>query len=62
MMWPVVWLLSAVVFLLTFTGSTLLIQALVDRRRPSLAERLEPFCPLSVADEAERWLTGQRRR
>jgi hypothetical protein len=48
------------VFLLTWAGSTLLLDAWVRRRRrPTLTERLLPYQP-SVADEAEWWLHRHR--
>jgi hypothetical protein len=41
-------------------GATLLIDAwLRGRHRPNLAERLRPFHPPSVADEAHDWLHHQ---
>jgi hypothetical protein len=44
---------------LTWAGSTLLLDAWWRRRqRPDLAERLLPFPCDSVADEAQRWLDG----
>ena len=43
--------------LLTWAGSTLLLDAAWRRwERPDLVERLLPFRPGSIADEAELWL------
>lgn len=41
--------------LLSWGGTTLLLDAWLTQRRPSLADRLRPFSG-SVADEAEVWL------
>jgi hypothetical protein len=42
---------------LFWVGATLIIDGYLRRqRRPDLAERLRPFQPSSVADEAEVWL------
>lgn len=50
------WMLLALVFVLTWAGSALLINSYARRTtRPSLADRLRPFQP-SIADEAEFWL------
>jgi hypothetical protein len=47
--------------LLTWAGSTLLLDAWWRRqKRPDLAERLRPFQPDSLADEAKQWLDEQR--
>jgi hypothetical protein len=41
--------------------STLVIDRWIRRpRRPDLLERLQPYQPTSVADEARRWLEDQR--
>jgi hypothetical protein len=49
-----------VVGLLTWAGSTLLLDAWWRRRRrPDLAERLRPFRSIVVADEARDWLDKQ---
>jgi hypothetical protein len=49
-----------VVGLLTWGGTTLLIEACRRRdKRPDLAERLRPFHFDSVGDEAQRWLEEQ---
>jgi hypothetical protein len=49
-----------VVGLPTWAGTTLPIDEWVRwRRRPSLTERLAPFQPASLADEAQRWLERQ---
>jgi hypothetical protein len=46
--------------LLLWAGATLLIEACQQRsRRPSLTERLRPFQPYTLADEAEVWLWRQ---
>jgi hypothetical protein len=43
--------------LLTWAGSTLLLDAWWRRgSRPDLAERLRPFQPADLADEARQWL------
>jgi hypothetical protein len=43
--------------LLTWAGATLLLDAWCRRwRGPDLADRLRPYQPVSVADEAQRWL------
>ena len=56
----VVMALLVVAGLLFWAGATLLIDAwLRPSRRPDLAERLRPFAPTTIADEAEEWL--QRR-
>jgi hypothetical protein len=48
---------TVAVGLLTWAGATLLIDARWRRcRRPDLADRLLPYQPVSVADEAQRWL------
>ena len=39
-------------------GLLLVVSALT--RHPSLGERLAPYQPPSVADEAQEWLRGQR--
>ncbi len=45
---------------LVWAGSALLIDAWLRRsRRPTLAERLGPYQPTSVAEEAERWIRTQ---
>jgi hypothetical protein len=50
------WALLAVVFVLIWAGSALLVDGWLHRRRSrTLAERLQPFQP-TVADEAELWL------
>ena len=50
------WTLVAVVLLLTWAGSALIIDSYLHRRsRSSLSDRLRPFQP-SIADEAELWL------
>lgn len=57
--------LLSLAFLMAWAGSTLIIDEVLSRRhRPSLAERLTPYAPPSVADEAEmwlRWTTGEGR-
>jgi len=54
------WLLITVVGVLLWAGTTLLLDAWLRRpRRQSLAERLAPFRPRHVADEAEEWLKGR---
>jgi len=46
-----------VIGLLVWAGAALLIDAWHKRaRRPDLTERLAPFQPRSVADEAQEWL------
>jgi hypothetical protein len=53
-------LLITVVGLLMWAGTTVLLDAWMRRqRRPTLAERLAPFQPRHVADEAEEWLSGR---
>jgi hypothetical protein len=53
-------LARAVVFVCTWVGSTLLVGAWMSRgHRPSLAERLAPFRPRPVAEEAQEWLRRQ---
>ena len=53
--------LFVVVGLLVWIGSTLVIDAwLQHRRRLDLAERLRPFQPMAIGDEAERWLDSHR--
>jgi hypothetical protein len=53
--------LLVVVFLLVWAGVTLMIDGWVRRqRRRDLTERLWPFRPATVADEAQRWLNRQR--
>ena len=45
---------------LVWVGSTLLGDAWLRRsRRATLAERLAPYQPISVAEDAERWLRTQ---
>jgi hypothetical protein len=52
--------LLIVVGLLTWAGSTLLLDAWWRRqRRPGLTERLRPFQPVDLADEARQWLDQQ---
>jgi len=46
--------------LLVWAGAALIIDSFSGRRRPDLAERLKPYQPRSVGDEAERWLAGGR--
>jgi hypothetical protein len=47
--------------LVVWIVSTLVIERWIARRqRPSLLERLQPCQPLSVADEAQRWLEEQQ--
>jgi hypothetical protein len=49
-----------VVGLLTWAGSTLLLDAWWRRgRRSDLAERLRPFQPSTLADQARDWLDQQ---
>jgi hypothetical protein len=48
-----------VVGVLVWGGSTLLLDAWWKRQPTDLAERLRPFQPRSVADEAQRWLDRQ---
>ena len=57
MWWCVV---KATVGLLVWGGVTLLIDARARRLRPDLTERLLPYQPTSIADEAERWLHRQQ--
>jgi hypothetical protein len=46
--------------LLGWGSATFLLDAWWRRpKRLDLAERLRPFAPTSVADEAQRWLDGQ---
>jgi hypothetical protein len=45
--------------LLVWVGATLLIDAAIRHRRPSLTERLTPYQHDSLADEAHRWLQQQ---
>lgn len=54
-------MLIAVVGLLVWAGTTLLLDAWIKRqRRPSLAERqLAPYRQRHVSDEAEEWLHGR---
>lgn len=55
------WVLVFVLGLLVWAGATLLVDAaLTARSRPDLTDRLLPFQPRSVADEAEQWLAGPR--
>jgi hypothetical protein len=47
--------------LLVWVGSTLLGDAWLRRsRRATLADRLAPYQPTPVAEDAERWLRAQR--
>jgi hypothetical protein len=46
--------------LLVWAGAALIIDSFTGRRRPDLAERLQPYQPRSVGDEAERWLAAAR--
>jgi hypothetical protein len=49
------------VVLMVWPGGTCLIEpCLRHERRPNLAERLLPFQPRSVADEAEEWLNSRQ--
>jgi hypothetical protein len=50
--------LIAVVGVLAWAGSALLIDAWMRSRRLPLAERLAPFQRQWVADEVEEWLRG----
>lgn len=53
------WMLLALVFVLMWLSSVLLIGAWLHRqRRPTLADRLAPFQP-TISDEAENWLRLQ---
>jgi hypothetical protein len=46
--------------LLMWAGTTMLIDAWMRRqRRPTLAERLAPYQPRHVSDEAEEWLRAR---
>ena len=45
--------------LLVWVGAALIIDAFARRRRPDLAERLRPYQPRSVSDEAQRWLAAR---
>lgn len=55
-------LLLLVVFFLIWAGVTLIIDAWMRREgRPDLTERLRPFQPQSLADEAQEWLQRQER-
>ena len=49
---------EAAVGLLTFVGVTLILDSR-HRQRVDLAERLMPFQPPAIGDEAERWLKEQ---
>jgi hypothetical protein len=52
----------AVIFvgLLVWAGTTLILDGWMRRpRRPDLAERLRPFQPVDLADEARDWLDNQ---
>jgi hypothetical protein len=53
-------LLILVVGLLMWTGTTLLLDAWWRWKRPDLADRLRPFRPTTIADEAQHWLDRQR--
>ncbi len=54
------WFLIGVAGLLLWAGTALLLDAWIRRqRRPTLAERLAPYQPRHVADEAEEWLYGR---
>jgi hypothetical protein len=45
---------------MVWIGTTLILDAWWRRkRRPDLAERLRPFRPASLADEAQDWLDEQ---
>jgi hypothetical protein len=56
----VVLVLLVLVFMLVWSGATLLIDAWLRRpRRLGLVERLMPFQPPSLADEAQEWLDRQ---
>jgi hypothetical protein len=48
--------------LLVFCGGTLLLDTWWDRWRDDggLADRLDPYQPLSIADEAQLWLNHRR--
>lgn len=46
--------------LLVWAGAALIIDAVTARRRPDLAERLRPYQPRSVSDEAQRWLAARQ--
>jgi hypothetical protein len=49
-----------VVGLLVWAGATLIIDDILRRRRrPDRADRLRPFRPTTVADEAQAWLQRQ---
>jgi hypothetical protein len=48
------------VFVLVWTGASLLYDAWLRRRHcPSLLERLAPYQPRSVAGQVRRWLDSQ---
>jgi uncharacterized membrane protein len=49
-------LVALVVFMLVWTGATLIIDAWSSRRRPNLAERLGPFRARWIEEEFEEWL------
>ena len=54
---PTVWWVILIAALLVSAGATLLIDAwLRARARPDLAERLQRFHHMSIAEQAERWL------
>ena len=50
--------LLIVVGLLVWAGSALLIDAWLRTRQPDFSERLLPYQPPSLGEEAERWLSG----
>src|SRR5262249_41036272 len=57
----VIVLLIVVVFLLAWAGVTRMSDGWMRKpRRRNFAERLWPFRPATVADEAQRWLNRQR--
>jgi hypothetical protein len=60
MVGPLPLLLLVVAGIIGWVGATLLLDAVIRRqRRPDLAERLRPYQPTELADEAEVWLRRQ---
>ncbi len=49
----------SLLIIVAWIGATMLIEGIRRRRRPNLAERLRPFQPTELADEAEVWLKRQ---
>jgi hypothetical protein len=48
-----------VAVILAWIGVVLILDGWSNRRAADLTERLRPYQPLSVADEAQRWLEGR---